>query len=187
MSNPFLNGDAFGVVGLTGGGAPVGFTLAGALIAIDGANTPDEYAVQKGTGTSGATVTWRGSKVAEAVKLTFALTNAAQWAAAEAQVAILRPTRGQKPPSFTIVNPVINNFGKISRVSTVDPGQPKWDEKVFKFTIEIVFIEFRPTVAAKTSPVTPPTDPNADLKNQAAVLIPAAQAAATKFFAGGAP
>ena len=141
--NPYIDPDQWGMsIG--------GCNVSGIITAIDGHAKPEEWNVQKGTSSSGATVVWKGTKVAEAIKITVAMIDAGDFEAYYLMRDTLRPKLGTKPPSLTIVHPAINAVG-ITRVACVDVGPPK-PAAGLSWSYEITLIEYNPTAPAKAGP-----------------------------------
>jgi hypothetical protein len=155
--NPFVNAGPWGKVEIGGVRVP------GIVRTIDGCNTPEEWQFQKGTNGNYAVSVWRGSKLAESIKITFALLDRESFSGYYALRRHLRPMRGKKPPSHAIVNPSIN-FGGITRCSIKDVGFPKWQESGGYWLAEIELCEFNPSKTAPTGPADPakpPKEPSA--------------------------
>lgn len=164
--NPFDDASPFGVVDIGG------LRLPGIMIALDGVDTPEEWQVQKATAKSGASTVWKGSGLAESIKITLALANREAYARYENDVVFaLRPKRGEKPPALVIVNPLIN-FNGITRVSCKNVGAPKWQAGGCYWTADIELIEYQPPKPAAAGPPkpgdysNPDHDPNRDGKQQ---------------------
>jgi hypothetical protein len=141
--NPFVFDGQWGqvVVG--------GVTLPGVVTSIDGANKPEEWNVQKGTGSSGATTVWKGTKLAEDIKIAIALHDGVSFDDYYTLRDTLRPKLGKKPPSLSIVSPVIN-FNGITRVACKDISAPKWEPSGGYWTGEISLIEYNPSKPTNT-------------------------------------
>lgn len=142
--NPYIDPDPWGVVILGG------LQVCGIITAIDGHSKPEEWNVQKGTSSSGATTVWKGTKLAEAIKITVALVDAEMFENYYAVRDTLRPKLGTKPPSLTIVNAAINAVG-ITRVACVDISAPR-PAAGLSWSYEITLIEYNPTAPAKAGP-----------------------------------
>ncbi len=121
---------------------------------VDGAQKPEDWQVTKGTGSDGATATWKGTKLAEKVKLKFRATDEASFDAQTALRDRLRPKLGEKPPTVTITNAIVN-WGGIFKVTLHEPAFPKYDEKNNAWDFEWEFIEYAPSKPTKTGPSDP--------------------------------
>lgn len=135
--NPFLDPGPWGSV-LVGGTA-----LPGIVRTIDGAEKPEEWTFQKGSGSNNATSVWKGTKLAEAIKIVLEAPDRTSFDALYAMRDALRPKIGKKPPSLAIESPVIN-FNGITRISSALIGQPAWNEGRCSWTIELTFCEYNP-------------------------------------------
>lgn len=146
--NPFTDTTPWGrvVVG--------GFLLPGIIESIDGCGTPEEWTDQKGTSGNFATKVWKGSKLASGPKIKMQLYDRNGFAKIYRVRNTLRPTRGKKPPSLSIVNPIIN-FGGITRIVCNDVGFPKWVKSGGYWEYEIDLAEYNPAADAKTGPADP--------------------------------
>lgn len=131
-----------------------GVLIPGVIISIDGAEKPEEWIIQKGLDVSHAVTVWRGTKLAESIKILINLYNRAEFNKYHDVKNVLRPKLGRKPPSLGIVNAGIN-FGGITRVSVRLPGTPK-PATGLSWTAEIDLIEFNPPQQAKVGPADPP-------------------------------
>jgi len=154
------------------------------LIEVDGAAKPEDWNVQKGTKSKGATPSWKGTKPAEALKLKFRTdTRPASFQAMTDMLLLVRPKLGDKPPTVHIQNDVIN-WGGIGTIALKTPAFPKWDAKAAAWDFEWEFIENDPSKDANVGPADPakpdPSDPApkqsaadkeiADLNKQIAAL-----------------
>lgn len=124
------------------------------LIEVDGAQKPEDWQVTKGTGTDGATAAWKGTKLAEKIKLKFRATDEASFDAMSDLLAMVRPKLGEKPPTVTIVNAIVN-WGGISKVTLHEPAFPKWEDSKQAWEFEWEFIEYAPSKPTKTGPSDP--------------------------------
>lgn len=131
-----------------------GFLLPGVILSIDGHEKPEEWIIQKGIEVSHATVIWRGTKLAESIKIVTNLHNRAEFNKYWEFAAVVRPKIGKKPPSLSIVNAAIN-FSGIMRVTIRLPGPPK-PSAGLSWTAEIDLCEFNPPRLAKVGPADPP-------------------------------
>lgn len=144
-----------------------GLTLPGIVHSVDGAEHPENWSVQMGISVSGAVTVWRGTTIAESIKVLLKLHNAAAFAGYYDARDVLRPKLGKKPPALTIVNPTIN-FNGITRVSCKNVGQPKWVEQGGYWTGELTLIEYRPPKPIPAGTVEPPKPTAEDPANVAA-------------------
>jgi hypothetical protein len=153
-TNPFDFPDEWGEMLLEGWAVP------GLLIKIDGCKRPYEWAVQKGTGTGGATTVFRGEKVAESIKTTHSAPTKEHFNGLYELRAKIVPTKGKKPPTFNVSNPIFQFVG-IDRIALKELGSPTptggagWE-------LEVEWIEYRPSAKAatgKADPAKPPEDP----------------------------
>lgn len=146
--NPYINHYDWGLVMIGDNPVP------GVITAIDGASKPEEWSVQKGTSASNATTVWKGTKLAESIKITTNLFDVLQvdaWYTLRDQ---LRPKLGDKPGSFQVVNAIINWAG-ITRVAVVNITPPKWlgASNSWEGTVEL--IEYNPSKPAKAGQASP--------------------------------
>ncbi len=128
------------------------------LVEIDGCSKEEDWNVQKGTKSKGGTASWKGTKVAEKVKLKWRASTAAEYAAMGDLYTMMRPRPGEKPPTFHIINPVVN-WGGIGEIALKAPPQPKWLPKEGAWEFDWEFIEYDPTSDAKTGKADPPKPP----------------------------
>lgn len=145
--------------------------IACTLIEVDGATSPEDWSVTKGTGTSGATSSWKGNKPAEKLKLKFRAHDPPSFQAMTDLLLVARPKRGDKPPSLHIENAVVN-WGGIGVIALKEPPSPKWEEKSGAWDFEWEWIENDPSKAAATGAAAPASP---DAKDP-----PTAQSAADK-------
>ncbi len=130
----------------------------GTVTALDGCETAEEWAVQKGTSGNFATTVWRGAKLAESIKVTTKIYGRESYALICAFRDFLRPKRGQKPPSKTITNPQIN-WGGITRIGIKSMPFPKWQDPGGYWLFEWELIEYNPAKAAPAGPSDPAKPP----------------------------
>lgn len=173
--NPYIDALPWGQVYVGGVVVP------GVVQSIDGHEKPEEWSVQKATKKSHASTVWKGTKLAESIKIVTALYNAESFAFYYDLQAALRPSLGEKPPSHAIVNPAVNFVG-ITRVAVVNVGPPKWVAGGGYWTGEITLIEYNPEKDANTGPAgaaKKPSgpDPNSDVKAELQKALDAAKAA----------
>lgn len=131
-----------------------GVKIPGIILSIDGHEKPEEWIIQKGIEVSHSITVWRGTKLAESIKIVTNLYNRAEFDKYYDVATVLRPKLGKKPPSLSIVNAAIN-FSGITRVSCRNPGPPK-PAAGLSWTAEIDVIEFNPPRLAKVGPADPP-------------------------------
>lgn len=127
------------------------YVLPGVVTAIEGASKPEEWSVQKGTSANNATTVWKGTKLAESIKITLDLYDVGSVDAYYSIRDLLRPKLGKLPPSYMIVNAHIN-FARITRVSVVDVTPPKWLGTSNSWEGTITLIEYNPSKPAKAGP-----------------------------------
>lgn len=159
--NPFIDSGPFGRVNIGG------IDLPGIIDNIDGCGTPEDWNQQKGTSGNFATSTWKGSKLAEGIKIKMSLYSAFAYAGAYKVRALLRPTRGVKPPTHAINNPIVN-FGGITRVTVKDIGFPKWAKSGGYWEWEIELNEVNPSASATTGAADPSKPANGTTPGSAA-------------------
>ncbi len=147
--NPFVDPGPWGKV-IIGG-----LTLPGIVKSIDGAERPEEWLIQKAISVSGAVAVWRGTQLAESIKILLELPKRAAFDGYYDVRDTLRPKIGKKPPAHSIVNAGIN-FSGITRVSCRNVGMPKWVKQGGYWSGEIDLVQYSPprTIAAGT--VVPP-------------------------------
>lgn len=121
---------------------------------VDGAHKPEDWQVTKGTGSDGATAAWKGTKLAEKLKLKFRATDEASFDAMTRLLLQVRPKIGQKPPTVVITNAIVN-WGGISKVTLHEPPFPKHERKDDSWDFEWEFIEYAPSKPTKTGPSDP--------------------------------
>ncbi len=163
--NPYTNSGPWGTCTIGN------LTLPGVIVSVDGATKPDEWSVQKGTASSNATTVWKGTKLAEAIKIVLNLYDRASFDAYYSVRDTLRPKIGTKPPSLLIVNAIIN-FSGITRVACVDVEPPK-PTAGLSWLGTVTVIEYNPSIPAKTGPANPaktaPKTPSANDEKAAAL------------------
>lgn len=125
--------------------------IPGVVTSIEGASKPEEWSVQKGTSSSNATTVWKGTKLAESIKITTNLYDVHQLDQYYWTRDILRPKLGTLPPSWTITNAHIN-FSKITRISVINVAPPKWLGSSNSWEGVIELIEYNPSKPAKAGP-----------------------------------
>ncbi len=125
------------------------------LQSVDGFEKPEDWNGQKGTGSSGATNVWKGTKLAEGGKVVFVANDASQFDQFYKLRDKLRPSPGKKPPSVAVANAFIN-FNGITRIAQALIGQPKWQEGAKNnYSIEITLTEYDPSKNANTGAASP--------------------------------
>lgn len=131
-----------------------GLLLPGVVTSVDGVDKPEEWTVQKATSSSGATTVWKGTKLAESIKIALALATRPAFDAYYTVRDALRPKLGTKPPSFLIENAIFN-FAGVTRVSTILVAVPKWAAQGGYWTGEVTLLEYNPPKPAKAGPASP--------------------------------
>lgn len=147
--NPFRDPGPWGIVTIGG------LTLPGVVQSIDGAVRPEEWMIQKGISVSGAVTVWRGTQLAETIKIVVQLLDAKDFDGWYDVRDVLRPKIGRKPPALTIVNPSIN-FGGITRIACRYVADPKFVKADNSWTGELAMVEFRPPRPIAAGTVEPP-------------------------------
>jgi hypothetical protein len=144
--NPFRNLSAFNRVKIGGR------LIKAALVAIDGNELLDEWHVQKGTNTSGATAAYRGVNLIEGVKLTFECADGDGSTAEQDYDDLLdvfdmlapaprRGLGGPKPPTQRIENAVLN------RIGLTDCCRKAWKEyptETGSWRVDLTVIQYAP-------------------------------------------
>lgn len=146
--NPYIDSGPWGTVEISG------LLLPGTVLSIDGADRPEEWDVQKPTEKSGGATVWKGTKIADGIKIAIALPDKEAFDGYVQTRDRLRPEPGQKPPTHTIVNGVIN-FNGITRVSLKNIAAPKWERSGGYWKGEITLIDFLPPKDANTGAAGP--------------------------------
>lgn len=177
--NPFVDPGPWGFVDVGGVRIP------GVVTSIDGCGKPEEWEVQKGTKENNASTTWKGTKLAESIKIVTSLMTAQSFDAYYLLRDTLRPKVGERPPALEIVSPIVN-FNGISRVSVKDVLPPKHVPGGNYWTGEIELIEFSPPKPADTGKPKGGSgaggsgngqpDPNADAKAELDAAVAEAKA-----------
>jgi hypothetical protein len=124
------------------------------LIEVDGCVKPEDWQVTKHVSGDGATAAWRGTKLAEKIKLKFRATDDASYAAQGDLYNQLRPKLGLKPPTVTVTNAIVN-WGGIGKVCLHEPAFPKWVSDKHAWDFEWELIEYAPTKQTTTGPSDP--------------------------------
>lgn len=131
-----------------------GWSMPGHVVDVKGADWEYEWTVQKGTGTGGATTVAKGEKIAEGIEITLEANDRATFAALNDIRDKVKPqTKGGKPPTFRIKNPIVNWNG-VDRVSIKKITQPEVT-KGLSWKVTLTFIQYKPSVVAKTGPAEP--------------------------------
>lgn len=146
--NPYRDPGPWGTVTIGGVKIP------GVILSISGHVKIEEWAVQKGISVSNAVTVWRGTQLAEGIKIVTNLHDEESFDAWTDVRDVLAPKLGSKPPSLQVVNAAINWAG-ISRVSRkyVMPADPA---PGLSWTGELLVIEFRQPKQVKVGPADPP-------------------------------
>lgn len=154
--------------------------VAAVLVEVDGARKPEEWKVQKGTGTKGATLTWRGTQLAEKLKLKFRVVDDAGFQEMTDLGRIFRPILGQKPATVPVINGFVNGGG-IYRIVLEEPAEPKYDHRTGATDYEWGCKEYAPSQTTDVGiaggptkdPADPPTQQSAADKEIASLLAEA--------------
>lgn len=147
-ANPYVAPKEWGTITIGGVLVP------GVVESVDGDEKPEEWIIQKGIEVSHAVTVWRGTKLAESIKVVINLPNRVAFDRYHDVKNVLRPKLGKRPPSLSIVNAGIN-FGGITRVSVRLPGTPKPAEGL-SWRAQIDLIEYNPPRLAAVGPADPP-------------------------------
>lgn len=133
------------------------------IATIDGASSPRQWDERRGYGLSGATLVYKGLKLAR-FSLELRLLTAEDFDAWEAwRPMVQRPPAGQRPQALDIEHPITEMLG-IRSVVVEDVLQPKQTGDG-EWTVEIKLLEFRAPARAVARPEasadrpTPSTDP----------------------------
>jgi hypothetical protein len=131
-----------------------GIVLPGLVQSIKGANRKFIWEKQKGTASSGATIIYKGTDIAESIEIvTFAPTLAMQEASVKWNAYVTPAKIGGQPATFQIEN-VLIEFNKITRVSIAEVKQP--DETKDQNVVFVwLLTEYSPPAPAKTGPADP--------------------------------
>ena len=148
--NPFRNLSAYNRVRLGGR------LIKAALIAIDGNELSDEWNVQKGTNTSGATAAYRGVNLIEGVKLTFECADG-DGSTAEQDYDdlsdifdMLAPApraglSGPKPPTHKLENAILNRIGL---TDVCRKGWKEYPSATGSWLVDLTVIQYAPPAPA---------------------------------------
>lgn len=151
------------------------------LVAFDDCELEDEWNVQRAIGTSGASTVWRGTKPVDPISMTFEAPNKDLFDTLYTLFDRLKPTRGARPPTVRIKNPIPNFLG-VDRVSRKKISAP-FVTSSLSWRMKVAFIEYRPLILVPIGPQEPaklpaePTPADAaerailDLTKQASALL----------------
>jgi hypothetical protein len=142
-------------------------TIPGIVTTVNGARRPEEWSVQRGIAVAGAVTVWRGTKIAEAIKIVTILFDRADVQQHYVVKRLLSPKIGKKPPARNVINPHIN-FAGIIRIARVDVGGPEWIAKEGAWSAEYILIQFAPPRPVPAGTVEPPKPTAEDPANVAA-------------------
>ena len=169
--NPYEAPEAWGALRLNGWEVPA------ILIDIDGCKRPFEWAVQRGIGTSGSVLIYRGSLLAENIALTFqAPTRATFDALYEFRDRIVPKSERERPPTLNADNPTFA-FVKITRIVLGELESPR-PASGLNWQMRLTVKEYRPPVVAKVGPADPaklPGDPVPENARQAEIKAKTAE------------
>ncbi len=171
--NPYLDPGPWGTIAIGGNQLP------GIIVSINGAERPEQWDVQKGTAASGATIVWKGTTIADGIEILIALPFVDDFGEIYDVVAQLRPKLGTKPPSFSIINAIIN-FNGITQVSMKNIGQPTWVPGAGYWTVKLSLVEYRPSKPANAGPASSNVNKTETENDRLAAQLAAAVAAANK-------
>ncbi len=160
--NPYVDHGPWGTVAIGG------LVVPGVVRSINGAERPEEWSVQRPTIASNAITVWRGTKLAEAIKITTDLPLETDYPKYVAVRDRLRPKIGRRPPTHAIVNAHVN-FSDITRVSCRNISAPQWDRGRGVWFGVITVIQYAPPRRVNIGAAKAPKaerDPDADLKAQ---------------------
>ncbi len=167
--NPYRDSGPWGHVFIGGVRVP------GVIADVDGAERPEQWDKQKATEKTGASTVWKGTDLADAIKITTSLHDQTSVDEYYRLRDILRPPKSTNaPPALPIVSPIIN-FSGITRVAYRVMSPPKWVKSGGYWKGVITLIDFSPAEDAKTGvarvkrgrTVTEErTDPNQAIKDQ---------------------
>lgn len=144
--------------------------LPGIIEEIDGCKTPEEWTQQKGTNGNFATSVWKGSKLAEGIKIKMHLVRRGGMTAMQHKATFdaiypvrdaLRPKRGNKPPSLRIKNHAINFVG-VNFVVIAGMEPPKWRRSGNSWEWDLEVNEYNPGVSANTGAADPASTTGGD-------------------------
>jgi hypothetical protein len=147
VGNPY-DGDQWGVIFIGGVQVP------GTVVDIDGADKPSIWLVQHGIMQSGGFTIWRGTKIAEEIKVSSKLIDGQAFSDWLAIGRKLRPKEDAKPPAFLAENSALNFAGIINVSGRVK--HPKWSQMGGYWIGEMILIEVRSPKQIKPGPPDPP-------------------------------
>ena len=127
--------------------------MPGRAISITDADREWNWVVQMALGSSGAITIYRGAKLTEGITIVIEAVNDAEYQANVDARKRIAPKKGQKPPTFTVDN-VIINFNEITRISLKKISQPQITAtRSYLFTW--TFIEYNPPAPVTVGPADP--------------------------------
>lgn len=126
----------------------------GILESIEGCEKVERWIFQQGLAVSNSVSVWRGTKLAESIRITTRLYNTASFDAAYDLRNALRPKVGRKPPVLPILGGPFGFVG-ITRVSVLNIIPPKVAPgNSWLFGVEL--IEYNPPKPVPVGPADPP-------------------------------
>lgn len=143
-----------------------GWTVPATLKSVDGVERAYEWAVQKGTGTSGATTVYRGEKVCEGATTVFEAHDLASFDGLYALRDRVIVPKGKRPPTLAVVNPIFNFCG-VNRLALSVLGSPVPTPSL-SYLLSVRWIEYRPSKPAAVGPQDPAKAPAVPTPNDAA-------------------
>jgi hypothetical protein len=161
--NPYTAQGSWGNMALSVAGNRI--YVPGIIQSVDGASNPEEWLINKPLNASNARTVWRGTNLAESIKVVTNLYNATEFEYWEILRDMVRPKRGSRPESFYVISPQLN-FAGISRCSLryINPPTPA---PGLSWTGEFAMIEFRPPKIAPVGPAeAPPPDSAQTIENK---------------------
>ncbi len=172
--NPYVDSGPWGHVYIGG------FRVPGVVESIDGAERPEEWDVQKPTKKGGASTVWKGTAIADSIKIVTSLHDKASVDNYTRMRDLLRPPKStDAPPALPIVSPIVN-FNGITRVAYRSMSPPEWVKSGGYWKGTITVIDFSPPKEVKTGVARPKigrrtiteeqVDPNQDKKDRFAEL-----------------
>lgn len=148
------------------------------LVAVNGAKLEDEWAVQRGIGTTGAVTIWRGTKPVEGLVLTFDAPDEERFDSLYDLYGRLEPKPGKRPPTLSIRNPIIN-FIKVDRVCRKSWEGPR-STSGLGWQVDLGLIQYKPPIIIPAGPADPaklPAEPTPVDAAEAAIKSLQAQVA----------
>jgi hypothetical protein len=144
--------------------------MPGVIESIDGCEKPENWIIQMGIGSFNGVTIWRGTKLAESIKIKSRIYSKETFDACYALRDALCPKVGKKPPTAMVVNGQIN-FARITRVSYRNfiPFAPAAG---LSWTWGVDLVEYNPMKPAPVGPADPPKaeTENDKLQKEAAAL-----------------